>query len=86
MNPELLPVYTVYFLLFGDILCKIMKDDDSNPYVHKFSRSFFRSRGDPESSGLKPHERFMGIIMILCIALPIVVIGGVFLYSMFFRR
>lgn len=50
----------------------------NNPYVHKFSRSYFRSHGkktadhhDIPVNPINPGLKLAGIIMIACIAVPL---------------
>lgn len=63
-----------------------MKDKDDNPYVHKFSRHYFRTHGGTngeENSGIPIGLKIAGILMISCIAVPLLLAGISFIAGLF---
>jgi hypothetical protein len=52
-----------------------MKEKKDNPYVHKFTRSYFRSHGEQQEDGLPSGIKIAGIVMIACIAVPLLLMG-----------
>jgi|WetSurMetagenome_2_1015567.scaffolds.fasta_scaffold489052_2 hypothetical protein len=53
-----------------------MKEKNENPYVHKFSRKYLRPGNDDQTeSGITPGLKLAGIIMISCIAVPLLLMG-----------
>lgn len=52
-----------------------MKEKKDNPYVHKFTRRYLRNRKEQKDGGLSPRLKLAGIIMIACIAVPLLLMG-----------
>jgi hypothetical protein len=57
-----------------------MKEKNVNPYVHKFSRKYLRpGYQEQNESGITPGLKLAGIIMISCIAVPLLLMGVAFI-------
>jgi len=52
-----------------------VKQKKDNPYVHKFTRRYLRNNREENGSGLSPRLKLAGIIMIACIAVPVLLVG-----------
>ena len=55
-----------------------MEEKKDNPYVHKFTRRYLhkqQKQQNQETSGLSPWLKIAGIIMIGCIAVPLLLMG-----------
>jgi hypothetical protein len=52
-----------------------MEEKKDNPYVHKFTRRYLRKQKNQETGGLSPKLKLAGIIMIACIAVPLLLMG-----------
>lgn len=51
------------------------EDENKNPYVHKFTRKYFNKKIGSDEGGLSPGLKLAGIIMISCIAVPLLLMG-----------
>jgi hypothetical protein len=52
-----------------------MKEEKGNPYVHKFTRRYMKIQKEQKDGGLSPRLKLAGIIMIACIAVPLLLMG-----------